>query len=75
MGQEGGEGSSGLYRSGAFYSGGGQEVLIVTQLEVGVTCLGLGPISLLEVDNRVVVTHVRAVITGADVLHSWAGLF
>lgn len=37
--------------------------------------LELGQLRLLEVDNRVVVpvnTHVRAVITAADVLHSWA---
>ena len=34
-----------------------------------------GQLRLLEVDNRVVVpvnTHIRAVITAADVLHSWA---
>jgi len=34
-----------------------------------------GQLRLLEVDNRIVVpvnTHVRVIITGADVLHSWA---
>lgn len=34
-----------------------------------------GGLRLLEVDNRVVVpvnTHIRMIITGADVLHSWA---
>jgi cytochrome c oxidase subunit 2 len=37
--------------------------------------LELGQLRLLEVDNRVVVpvhTHVRVVVTAADVLHSWA---
>ncbi len=37
--------------------------------------LELGQLRLLEVDNRVVLpvnTHVRVIITGADVLHSWA---
>ena len=37
--------------------------------------LELGQLRLLEVDNRVVVpvnTHIRVVITAADVLHSWA---
>ena len=37
--------------------------------------LELGQLRLLEVDNRVVLpvnTHVRLIITGADVLHSWA---
>jgi len=37
--------------------------------------LELGQLRLLEVDNRMVVpvhTHVRVVITAADVLHSWA---
>ena len=34
MGKEGGEDSSGLYRSGSFYTDGGKEVLVVTQLEV-----------------------------------------
>lgn len=37
--------------------------------------LELGDLRLLEVDNRVVVpvkTHVRMIITAADVLHSWA---
>lgn len=37
--------------------------------------LELGQLRLLEVDNRVVIpvnTHVRLIITAADVLHSWA---
>lgn len=37
--------------------------------------LELGQLRLLEVDNRVVVpvnTNIRMIITGADVLHSWA---
>lgn len=37
--------------------------------------LELGQLRLLEVDNRVVVpvnTHIRFIITAADVLHSWA---
>ena len=37
--------------------------------------LELGQLRLLEVDNRVVVpvnTHIRVIITAADVLHSWA---
>jgi len=37
--------------------------------------LKLGDFRLLEVDNKVVVpvdTHVRVIVTAADVLHSWA---
>ncbi len=37
--------------------------------------LNEGDLRLLEVDNRVIVpinTHIRIVVTGADVLHSWA---
>jgi cytochrome c oxidase subunit 2 len=37
--------------------------------------LEVGQLRLLEVDNRVVVpvnTHIRMIITAADVLHSWA---
>jgi cytochrome c oxidase subunit 2 len=37
--------------------------------------LELGQLRLLEVDNRVVIparTHLRMIITSADVLHSWA---
>jgi len=37
--------------------------------------LELGQLRLLEVDNRLVIpvnTHIRILITGADVLHSWA---
>lgn len=37
--------------------------------------LELGQLRLLEVDNRVVVpdkTHIRIIVTSADVLHSWA---
>jgi cytochrome c oxidase subunit 2 len=37
--------------------------------------LSLGSFRLLEVDNRVVLpseTHIRVLVTAADVLHSWA---
>ncbi len=37
--------------------------------------LNLGQLRLLEVDNRMVVpinTHIRIIISAADVLHSWA---
>lgn len=37
--------------------------------------LQVGDFRLLEVDNRVIVpvdTHVRVIVTAADVLHSWA---
>ena len=37
-----------------------------------------GSFRLLEVDNRVVLpvnTHIRVLVTAADVLHSWAVLF
>ena len=37
--------------------------------------LGFGHLRLLEVDNRVVLpvnTHIRVLVTAADVLHSWA---
>jgi cytochrome c oxidase subunit 2 len=37
--------------------------------------LEIGQLRLLEVDNRVVVptkTHIRMVVSAADVLHSWA---
>ena len=37
--------------------------------------LELGQLRLLEVDNRVVLpinTHIRVIVTAADVLHSWA---
>ncbi len=42
---------------------------------VGVNDLEEGQLRLLEVDNRIVVpsnTHVRVIVTGADVIHSWA---
>jgi len=37
--------------------------------------LGIGQLRLLEVDNRVILpsnTHIRALVTSTDVLHSWA---
>ena len=37
--------------------------------------LSVGPLRLLEVDNRVILpidTHVRVIVSAADVLHSWA---
>jgi cytochrome c oxidase subunit 2 len=40
---------------------------------VGVNDLEEGQLRLLEVDNRIVVpsnTHVRVIVTGADVIHS-----
>lgn len=42
---------------------------------VGINDLEEGGLRLLEVDNRVVVpsnTHVRVIVTAADVIHSWA---
>ncbi len=42
---------------------------------VGINDLEEGGLRLLEVDNRIVVpanTHVRVIVTGADVIHSWA---
>lgn len=42
---------------------------------VPTTDLEPGQLRLLEVDNRVVVpvdTHIRVIITGGDVIHSWA---
>jgi len=42
---------------------------------VSINSLRSGDLRLLEVDNRVVLpveSHVRLVITGADVIHSWA---
>jgi cytochrome c oxidase subunit 2 len=40
---------------------------------VGINDLEEGGLRLLEVDNRIVVpanTHVRVIVTGADVIHS-----
>ena len=37
--------------------------------------LNIGDLRLLEVDNRIVLpvqTHIRVLVTAADVLHSWA---
>ena len=37
--------------------------------------LELGQFRLLDVDNKVIVpvdTHIRLIVTGADVIHSWA---
>ena len=37
--------------------------------------LELGQQRLLDVDNKVIVpvdTHIRLIVTGADVIHSWA---
>jgi cytochrome c oxidase subunit 2 len=37
--------------------------------------LKIGNLRLLEVDNRIILpvnTHIRVIVTAADVLHSWA---
>lgn len=42
---------------------------------VSTSDLDRGDLRLLEVDNRIVIpveTHIRLMITGADVIHSWA---
>lgn len=42
---------------------------------IGTDDLELGDLRLLEVDNKIVVpknTHVRVIVTSADVIHSWA---
>jgi cytochrome c oxidase subunit 2 len=54
---------------------GGEEPLIFDSYMTPEDDLELGQLRLLEVDQRVVLplkTHIRVVITSADVLHSWA---
>lgn len=53
----------------------GEESIAFDSYMVATEDLELGQLRLLEVDNRVVLpihTHVRVIITAADVLHSWA---
>lgn len=57
------------------YVGLGEESLAFDSYMVPTEDLEFGQLRLLEVDNRVVLpinTHVRVIITAADVLHSWA---
>jgi cytochrome c oxidase subunit 2 len=57
------------------YSSSNQESISFDSYMVPEEDLEEGQLRLLEVDNRVVVptnTHVRMIITAADVLHSWA---
>ena len=57
------------------YSSSSQESISFDSYMVPEEDLEDGQLRLLEVDNRVVVptnTHVRMIITAADVLHSWA---
>ena len=57
------------------YSTADDQSIIFDSYMVAEDDLELGQLRLLEVDNRVVLpvkTHVRVLITAADVLHSWA---
>ena len=57
------------------YVGVGEDSLSFDSYMVPTEDLELGQLRLLEVDNRVVLpiqTHIRAIVTAADVLHSWA---
>lgn len=57
------------------YAGTGDESIAFDSYMVPTEDLELGQLRMLEVDNRVVLpvnTHVRVIITAADVLHSWA---
>ena len=57
------------------YVGAGEDSLSFDSYMVPTEDLELGQLRLLEVDNRVVLpvqTHIRAIVTAADVLHSWA---
>jgi len=57
------------------YSTNDEESLVFDSYMVPEDDLTLGQLRLLEVDNRVVLpvqTHVRVIVTAADVLHSWA---
>nr|YP_008816160.1 cytochrome c oxidase subunit 2 [Roya obtusa]YP_009755748.1 cytochrome c oxidase subunit 2 [Roya anglica]AGZ90369.1 cytochrome c oxidase subunit 2 [Roya obtusa]QIQ22987.1 cytochrome c oxidase subunit 2 [Roya anglica] len=57
------------------YSTSDEESLAFDSYMIPEDDLELGQLRLLEVDNRVVVpakTHLRFIITSADVLHSWA---
>jgi cytochrome c oxidase subunit 2 len=57
------------------YAGVGEESISFDSYMIPQEDLEMGQLRLLEVDNRVVLpvqTHIRVIITAADVLHSWA---
>lgn len=57
------------------YAGVGEESISFDSYMVPTEDLEMGQLRLLEVDNRVVLpvqTHIRIIITAADVIHSWA---
>ncbi|KAF4349938.1 hypothetical protein G4B88_002360 (mitochondrion) [Cannabis sativa] len=57
------------------YNSSDEESLTFDSYMIPEDDLELGQLRLLEVDNRVVVpakTHLRIIVTSADVLHSWA---
>ena len=57
------------------YSNANQESINFDSYMISDDDLQKGQIRLLEVDNRVILpvkTHIRALVTSADVLHSWA---
>ena len=57
------------------YSTSDEESIVFDSYMIPEDDLTLGQLRLLEVDNRVVLpvqTHVRVIVTAADVLHSWA---
>jgi cytochrome c oxidase subunit 2 len=57
------------------YNSGDEQSLTFDSYMIPEDDLELGQLRLLEVDNRVVVpakTHLRMIVTSADVLHSWA---
>jgi len=63
--------SDSFYTKSSFYGGG----FTFDSYMVPTPDLTIGSFRLLEVDNRVVLpvsTHIRVLITSADVLHSWA---
>lgn len=57
------------------YSSSDDQSIVYDSYMIPEDDLDLGQLRLLEVDNRVVLpinTHIRVIITSADVLHSWA---
>lgn len=63
------------YEYSDFVSGEGIETLAFDSYMVPEDDLSEGELRLLEVDNRVILpsrTHIRILVTAADVLHSWA---
>jgi len=57
------------------YSSADDQSIVYDSYMIPEDDLDLGQLRLLEVDNRVVLpinTHIRVIITSADVLHSWA---